>query len=139
MLGDGSMATNFKQAAWRTKIDAETLFGDGRLGTADQLFGVAAECALKAVLVALGVFPPSGPPKKSSFRCHIDKLWDEYAIHMSGLAQAPLPANPFTAWKMDHRYEEDSTFTPSRLQTHRDGAQTALGQLEDALVKGRIP
>ncbi len=49
------MAIDFLDAAGRHRADAELLFEHGRWPNADQLYGLAAECGLKAVMEVLGM------------------------------------------------------------------------------------
>ena len=136
------MAVRFTAAASRAWIDAEALFLGSRHGTPDHLYGVAAECALKAVLVGLGAFPPSGPTTRRPWMVHVNKLWAEYSGYVSGLAGrttlVPGGPNPFSGWLADHRYEEDATFSVGRVAAHRGGAQTAMAILERARVDGVV-
>jgi hypothetical protein len=136
------MAVKFAAAAQRTWADAEVLFGGTSLGTADHLYGLAAECALKAILVGLGVFPSTGPTTKRPWKVHADQLWHEYTAYVSGLAGrgtlVPAGPNPFSGWRAEHRYEEDATFTPIRLNGHRVGARAAMATLEQARIDGVV-
>jgi len=62
------MPVDFYDACKRHWNDAEHLFDQKRLANADHLFGLAAECALKAVMVALGMtLLPDGKPEKKWF------------------------------------------------------------------------
>jgi hypothetical protein len=132
---------NFCVAAQRTYRDAALLEQAQRLANADHLYGLAAECALKAVLVGLGVIPSAGPPPRDRWRKHIDQLWAEYVAYVSGtLHRGYLVAsvNPFQDWEAGHRYEEDALFTPSRLTAHAAGALSAGLILEQAILDGVV-
>lgn len=50
------MKTDFKNAYERHQKDAEILFDKKRYTNADQFYGLSAECALKAVIVGLGIW-----------------------------------------------------------------------------------
>src|SRR6202000_1388751 len=101
---------------------------DVRLGTSDHLFGLAAECALKAILQAHGVIPP--PPARpadkrarAKFSTHIDELWEEYVAWAAGTSTLELPAtSSFGSWRAHDRYQHDDFFTLPRVEMHRTGA-----------------
>lgn len=79
------MLSDFRDAAERHWGDAEYLFSDTRLANADHLFGLAAECALKAVMQALGMALGSGGvPVDQQYKVHINHLWDEFISFSSG-------------------------------------------------------
>jgi hypothetical protein len=66
------MDTDYKNAACRHYEDAEILFKQLRWANADQLYGLAAECGLKAVMVGLGArTKSSGDLKKHSLHIAI--------------------------------------------------------------------
>jgi hypothetical protein len=133
------MGINFLEAARRAYHDGTTLCRAERYGTADHLFGLAAECGLKAVLVGLNAIPRQGPPRRSRFRVHVDKLWDEYATHIAGRGDASLLLSlsaPFAAWSVDHRYEADQTFDQKRTRGHHQGAEDVFRVLEAAIASG---
>lgn len=135
------MATHFREAAQRHYGDATRLLNQGRLGGADHLYGLSAECALKAILVGLRVIPPDGPPPMSRYRKHIDQLWAQFAIYMRGPGGAAysLPAqSPFDDWAVEQRYDGDATFTSSRVQAHQAGATTAGRLMEQAILNGDL-
>lgn len=109
----------------------------GRLGTPDHLFGLAGECALKAVLCGHGLIQGLNPRKR--FRVHIDKLWNEFNSQIQGRGMAPLNAScPFVDWKIEHRYKEDSFFTAARVDRHREGASQAMQILQSAQQGGLV-
>lgn len=115
---------------------------DGRLGSADHLYGLAAECALKAILVGWGVIPAMGPPPKSPYKVHIDKLWDEFGAYVRSHGHStyvfPSGASPFSGWLAEHRYDEDSTFTVPRVQAHGAGSREAYRLFEQAVTDGVV-
>ncbi|MCC6156588.1 MAG: hypothetical protein IT350_00950 [Deltaproteobacteria bacterium] len=76
--------TDFADAAGRHWTDAETLFDAKRWPNADQLYGFAAECTLKAIMVGLGMSVVADRPQYPSHRVHIDKLWNEFRTFAAG-------------------------------------------------------
>ncbi len=122
---------DYAQAALRHWQDAQLLEEHRRIGNADQLYGLAAECAIKKVLVQLPLFAPDGSLQKE-FKYHINLLWDK-AGHQSIAKAAPrLPSllqsnNPFSDWKIDQRYEAEGAIRAKQLQSHREWAKRLLG------------
>lgn len=135
------MATHFREAAQRHYGDATQLLSLGRLGGADHLYGLSAECALKAILVGLRVLPADGPPQKSRYRKHINELWAEFALYMGtqGRSAYALPAqSPFDDWGVEQRYEGDAAFTAPMVHAHQAGATTAAQLMQHALLNGDL-
>jgi len=136
---------DFKDAAERHWSDAGTLFQQSRLANADHLFGMAAECALKAVMQALGmVLGASGVPAQRQHRVHINHLWTEFVSFATGRSGAqyakllPAGTNPFTGWNVNQRYEHQSWFVQNVVQQHQQGAKNAMAVLEQAKLDGRF-
>lgn len=111
MAGSGSI-DNFSQAARRHWHDAKLLFEKQRLGNADQLYGLAAECALKAALRHNGLLAEETEvPKK--LRKHIDRVWELYlrAVEgrLAGLSHLlDHEECPFLDWSIEQRYAGDA-------------------------------
>ncbi|MCG8554177.1 MAG: hypothetical protein MJD61_02640 [Proteobacteria bacterium] len=128
------MPVSFEDAATRMFKDGETLFQRNRLGAADHLFGLAAECALKAILTLSGVI--TGSPPAARYKCHVNALWHEYQTAVGGVSRLipPVGTNPFADWEAAHRYEEDHMFDRPRVDGHRRGAMEAMKALADARV-----
>jgi hypothetical protein len=131
------MTENFSNAASRSWRDANFLLQDARLATADHLFGVSAECALKAVMVAL-----SGTKLSHRYKIHLPKLWDEFIAYVpssgTNAYASLLAANPFKSWDVSDRYGHDTAFTQTRVDSHRDAALQAQRVLEQARLDGRL-
>lgn len=136
---------DYADAARRHWDDGLFLIADSRLANADHLFGLAAECALKAVMRPLGMkLRPSGVPEDKRHG-HIDRLWDEFGAFVSSRGGARYGAllnahqNPFAgSWKVDQRYDARSDFTPAAVASHQHGAQTAKRCLDAAVLDGVI-
>ena len=102
------MAADYAATAKRHWDDAEFLRENNRLPNADQLYGLAAECSLKAIMVGLGAPVVQGMPSRN----HIDDLWAEYQVFLQGFNASrywsPLSefsVNPFADWSTNQRYE----------------------------------
>ncbi len=137
-----SVKFDFRQSARRHFEDAELLRRDvpPRLPNAEQLDGFSAECALKAILMALGCTRhPDGGPEKP-FRVHVNALWDQF-LGYPGTARyaACLPApNPFSDWSVDHRYADAGSIPAYDEARRRDAARAALDALDLAISDGII-
>jgi len=136
------MAIDFRDAAERHWEDAEYLWADTRLANADQLYGLAAECALKAVMLGLGmnIDPATGKPE---YPYHINRLWDEFvtfAHNRRGAHYASLVGtrNPFANWDISQRYHHRSAITQHAAEEHKRGAATGKAALDNAILDGVV-
>ena len=116
--------------------DAESLYGGGRLGTPDHLYGLACECALKAILHGFGLI--SGTKPKPPYKVHIDRLWDEYISALHGRAMPSLGPNPFRGWTVNDRYEDENIFSETRVANHQKGALDGMKALQRAIEQGKV-
>jgi hypothetical protein len=128
--------------------DAELLDTHSRPANADHLAGMAAECALKALIAGflgghinqndLVVHPDTGTPIKK----HVDSLWPEMSTILRGRsvnALVPLLSSaPFAGWKVDERYSDGSHLTPATVASHISAARTVVGILEQAHIDGML-
>ncbi len=139
------MSPDYCDAAQRHWEDADRLLTDARLANADHLFGLSAECSLKAVMLPLGMkLRTSGKPEDDRHG-HIDRLWDEFDAFVTNRRGARYAAilaphaNPFFSnWKVDQRYDARSTFIQSTVNEHRLGAKLAKTCLDTALLDGIV-
>jgi hypothetical protein len=138
------MPVDFRDAAERHWEDAGHLLEDARLANADHLFGLSAECALKAVMLGLGMkLKKDGKPEKP-YTVHINLLWDEfitfasdrsgahYATRMTGIS------NPFDDWDVNQRYDNRASITVKVVVSHQQAAETTKQVLETAVFNGDI-
>ncbi len=118
------MTEQYDQAALRHFQDASLLENNQRLANADQLYGLAAECALK------WVWSQTGTPFKKE---HLNKLWGQASLlsktpsHLSTILSQP---NPFADWSVEQRYMGDSVVTQSSLDRHRKMTRLLLDVTE---------
>jgi len=138
-------AVDYSGAAKRHWGDAGHLLTDQRLPNADQLFGLSAECALKAVMVGLGmVLRVDGAPDEKRHRVHINELWDEFLTFVSNRggarysAQLSTVSSPFADWDVGQRYAPGSTIMANQVQGHQAGARLAQKCLDAAILDGAI-
>ena len=139
------MPVDFRDAAERHWEDAGYLLAGKRLANADHLFGLSAECALKAVMRALGMtLRPDGAPADITLRVHINQLWNEFitfAHRRSGAhyaAQISGIPNPFANWDVNQRYDHRAGVTPVIAANHQQAAQMAKQVLDNAILNGDV-
>lgn len=136
------MTTNYRDAAVRHYVDGTALHAGKRHANADQLFGLAAECALKAVMVGLGMqVTKKGAPRDHAHKVHMPELWMAYQSFAEGrLASRYLEPlshrNPFDDWKVDQRYWASSAIGSGRSKDHRDAATSCRASMELAVLDG---
>lgn len=138
---------DFLAASKRHYKDAELLTNSGRIPNAGHLFGFAAECGLKALLVSYGLNtdPNTGDifePRPHKYKTHVDILINHiYAFPTSRnfakyLAMMPtLPA--FSNWRAEHRYF-DEVFIPLSLNNWSGAAKEVRTMLDQAKLDGVI-
>lgn len=138
------MNPDFLDAHSRHWEDAEMLFNDSRLPNADHLYGMAAECGLKRLMMVFGmqVDSTTGNPSDRQDWKHIDQIWCRFESYRSGHTLGVnyvLPANaPFSDWKAEQRYANRSNFDNARVQPHRDGAQEVRKLIKKAQIAGLL-
>ena len=130
---------NYEDAAARHWHDAEQLLAAKRLDNADQLFGLAAECALKVALGRSGVTIGYD----SGLREHVDVLWDRVRVHVKGRSNALLAAllksnNPFQDWKVAQRYFVTGHVQQEAVDRHRRNTVRLLGATGVKVQKGSL-
>jgi hypothetical protein len=134
---------DFYDSAQRHWGDANYLLSKTRLPNADQLFGLSAECALKAIMLPLGMPMKNGRPADGKKHGHINVLWDEFITFANGKGQAHYAAalgttNPFVNWDVGQRYEHGSVISMQIVTDHKISAEVAFGCLTQAVVDGVV-
>jgi len=138
-----SKPVDFHHAGKRHFADAELLLEHTRNATAGQLYGFAAECGIKTLLVWSGypTDPVSGEiverRKEKKFRKHIHELVrNSNMLHTyldgRGAAKylAMIPSiEDLSDWRTDHRYYTDAALPPSLLKW-RQASQEILRMLD---------
>lgn len=134
------MATEYPAAARRHDHDAALLHRAQRVATADHLYGLSAECSLKAVLLALG-YPArdDGSPKARSLRVHVDELWPAMLALLGDRTGGRLlgvigDGDPFSDWDIAQRYAPDAAI--GDVDAHRDACDRAARLLDAAMLDG---
>ena len=138
-----SHLADFHDAHLRHWQDAELLFRHDRWANADQLYGLSAECGLKAVMLGSGmrVRRSDGAPEQSEHRQHVAELWPVFGAFVSGRKRARylrlLPnVNPFASWSIADRYADGRHCNRERVGLHRLAANKVRSMVQSAQQDG---
>ncbi|WP_374491917.1 hypothetical protein [Brachymonas sp.] len=138
------MQADFLDAHERHWADAERLFQAQRWANADHLYGMAAECGLKRLMLVFGMpFDTNKDwPAKFEDRAHADGIWLRFESYRSGYAQGVgyvLPVtNHFSQWKVSDRYAHQSSFDQARVLGHQAGALAVRDLIAKAQREGLL-
>lgn len=138
------MNADFLDAHRRHLCDADYLFSASHLANADHLYGMAAECGLKRLMIAFGMETNNtGAPKnREKDWIHAEKVWTRYETYRSGHLQGVqygLPSsNPFNDWKTEQRYAQAQCFDNARVEPHRAAAHAVHVLVRNAEMAGLV-
>ncbi|WP_433925534.1 hypothetical protein [Stenotrophomonas nematodicola] len=138
------MQADFLNAHERHWDDAERLMLVQRWANADHLYGMAAECGLKRLMMAFGmvVNPTTGSPVDRENWKHANNIWTRFESYRSGHAQGTGYAlsliNPFANWDVTDRYAHQAGFDQARAQGHQTGAQAVRTLIAKAQYEGLL-
>lgn len=138
------MQADFLDAHERHWVDAEGLFQAQRWANADHLYGMAAECGLKWLMLAFGMPYDSARnrPDKSQDRIHANGIWARFESyrcgHHQGAGYALTAPNPFADWNVAQRYAHQANFDQARAQAHQVGASSVRGLIKKAQKDGLV-
>jgi len=138
------MRIDYVDAATRHRDDAELLRAKSRWPNADQLYGMAAECALKATMRALGMpVRNDGAPQRREHRVHIDELWNAFFTFAGNIHDARYVAmlpwsNPFQNWSVHQRYQHSSSISSQQVDEHRMACRQVFLALNHARLEGML-
>lgn len=128
------MTEDYVAAATRHFRDGALLEDNRRVANADQLFGFAAECAIKSALVSLPGCAGSGVLAQK-YREHVDRLWDLAPLqdiqrrHRGLVVVLRGLQRPFGDWSTDQRYAREGAVSGEALSRHRQAAARVLGSV----------
>lgn len=130
-----SYPEDFVDACRRHQEDADLLFKHHRWANADQLYGLTAECGLKARMVKWGVLLDNTGEVKGKYRVHVHKLWRLFEDCAKGRGETRelgfLPrGTPFADWSPDERYAHRRHFDEAGVTKHRKAAEDILRLVE---------
>ena len=138
------MAIDFPDAHERNWNDAELLHQNARNASADQLFGVSAECGLKFLLVHFNAVhvDNAGDLTERKNRQHINVLWNLYNSLISGTMSRdyflPIDIEPFTDWDISKRYHHRDYLSETVLISHMRGAHIVKDLMTKAKIEGLV-
>lgn len=139
------MQADFLDAHERHWEDAERLFHVQRWANADHLYGMAAECGLKALMEKLnsqGALDPKQDYVHVMEDRKANNAWSRYQSYLSGHALATklaLPmSNPFSNWLVSQRYAHQSNFDQARVEAHQAGVILVRKLVQKAKREGLI-
>lgn len=138
------MKADFLDAHDRHWDDAERLFQYQRWANADHLYGIAAECGIKRLMLSFGMpFDiAKDRPDRDQDRQHANAVWTRFESYRCGHhrgASYTLPAsNPFHDWEVSQRYAHQSDFDQSHAQSHQTGAQQVRNLVKKAQREGLL-
>lgn len=128
------MPEDYSAAAARHFRDGRLLEKNQRISNADQLFGFAAECAIKSALVGLPGFAAHGDLLRE-YQQHIDVLWGRVLLQSLQRRFRTLYAvltserKAFDDWSTGYRYGPDDAVTEGVLERHHRAAKRVLGSI----------
>jgi hypothetical protein len=138
------MPVDFRDASERHWDDAGHLFTNARLANADHLFGLAAECAMKAVMRGLGMTLRPNDRPEDPYAVHINLLWDQFITFAHGRGGAHYAnmlsggRNPFDDWHVRQRYDHRNQFSQTVVENHQQASEETNRVLEEALLNGDV-
>ena len=137
------MPIDFLDAMERHWQDAQLLGSpeQRRLANADHLYGMAAECGLKALMAKKGMDLENNDTDKKKYKKHINATWAHFSDFREGtLATYALTSNnPFDDWLVDQRYAAEANFDTARVDKHKTGAQQVYDLVVRAKNEGLLP
>lgn len=128
---------DYVNAAQRHFDDAKLLHTQtpSRLANASHLYGFAAECALKSIML--------GSKNKGNVpRVHLPALFNEFKNHSVTIGNAALAckvkkyAAKFTSWAVEQRYHNQTVFGAQAVSDEADAAKNLLALREQFIRKG---
>ena len=128
---------DFHDAHLRHWQDAELLFKHQRWANADQLYGLSAECGLKAVMLALRIGVSPQGELRTEYWKHVNKLWPKLVTLASRRTgsrylQMLLSGDPFYGWRISGRYEHSRHFSRAGVAPHRSAAKKVRTMVQRA-------
>jgi hypothetical protein len=138
------MPVDFRDSSERHWDDSGTLFTNNKLANADHLLGMAAECAMKAVMRSLGMTLSLAGRPEEPYAVHINLLWDEFITFAHGRGGAHYAdmlsgnPNPFSDWHVNQRYNHRAQFSEPIVKNHHQAAKEIMQVLQAAILNGDV-
>jgi len=144
-MSDNNFPRSFYAAMKRHWQDAELMSSQDpkRLANADHLYGLAAECGLKALMEKADdpLDLENNPGHRVKYKKHINATWAHYEDFRNGLlaTYALGSTNNFDNWLIDQRYAAESHFSHVRVERHMRGARAVYDLVKRAEDEGILP
>lgn len=134
------MTTDFLDAHKRHWEGAELLYENSHWANADHLYGLSAECGVKALMCAFGMTLDAFERPPSQDARHIDKLEPRYEVYRAGKypAKYAISFAAFTNWHASQRYMHRTGFTEMDVELHRKATHAIHNTVIAAKLDGAI-
>lgn len=138
----GGVVVNYTNAARRHFDDANSLQQAGRLGNAGQLYGYAAECGVKALMVSCGASVDGAGSVLAPLRLHFPKLRNNVQANLGAWVNGRGAAACFAAlpslgklndWNIDYRYWHLNKLPLQSLADWKVAASEVMRALDGAI------
>ncbi len=129
---------NYAEATGRHLSDAGVLQNVGRNENADQLYGIAAECALKAVMVCFGLPIDAHGNVERPYRTHNPAVWRQYMTFCANRIsnRYPISDDPFHDWDVNQRYHAGGGVSSASVVAHSVAAKAAARLIDEVRLDG---
>jgi len=121
-------------AARRHLLAADTLLSSPRGDVAGYLYGIAAECAIKAMMIEAGLRPSSQPRREDPFFVHFPELRTMIRDKLQGRRGTPLITyiknDAFmNNWSTRMRYSHGRDIRPQWISAWAEQARQAVASI----------
>lgn len=130
-----SYPPDLARAAYRHLEAADHLLEQGRLDVAGYLFGIAAECAVKAMLRDVGIHPlPPKQRREDPYYAHFPELKTQLRDKLTGrrstaLSRFIMDDRFFAHWSTMMRYAHGQEVRPEWVELWRDQAHQIVASI----------
>jgi hypothetical protein len=129
-----TFAMDLPAAARRHFLAAEELDGGTRRDVAGYLYGIAAECAIKAMMIEAGLRPSGQPRREDPFFLHFPELRTMIRDRLKGRKGTPLIAyiedDAFmNQWSTRMRYSHGRDIRPQWVSAWAEQARQAVASI----------
>lgn len=138
---------DFHASAFRHLADANLLESASRFANSGHLYGLGAECGIKALLVSHGLPTDvdGSPDKTTGFKVHVNVFAGAVAnlrVFLSGRSGAHYVAmipriGAFADWEVSHRYFAEAAI-PQSLPHWKAAAHEVGRMLDQARIDGNL-
>lgn len=132
----GNYKQDMRSAAYRHFEAAEILFATNRKDVAGYLFGLAAECALKQIMIVSGMRPlPEGERRGDPFFAHFEALKTllrdtAFGRRAGELRRFAESASFMQEWDVTMRYSHGKDIQAERVSRWRDDAKGVVAAMD---------